>query len=169
MDTAFTALKKLRLERILWVVTPQNPLKKDPPLYSYADRIAMIQKKTSYHRFIVTDFEQIFGIKYTFQSVCLLKKRYKHVKFYLITGADNAFTMDKWFCFQYILDSFSWVIVARPPYHYKISRTKAVRTPSKMQKLFLRQRLNTLSSSAIRNNMNKIIGIKNTLFLSFIG
>lgn len=154
LDTAFTVLKKLKLDRILWVVSPQNPLKKEAPFYSYPQRMDMVQKKASYRRFLVTDFEEFFGIKYTIQSVRLLKKRYKYVTFYLITGADNAFTMDKWLNFKEILNHFSWVIVARPPYHFKISHTKGVRYPAKMQTLFLRQRLNTLSSSNIRRNMD---------------
>lgn len=149
VDAAKTALKSLKLDRILWLVSPQNPLKKEKPLSS-TKRIDLIKNLTTHPKFIPTKFEEDFGLKYTFDTVKFLKKRYPHVTFYFITGSDNIHTMPKWDKWNRLLNMCHWVIIARPDTGLNARFLKAYKTPTSKRKYYINHRLNDLSSTALR-------------------
>ena len=154
VDVAKTALKKLRLDRVLWLVSPQNPLKSEKPLSS-DKRIQLINALTQHPQFIPTNFEEKFDLNFTFQTIRFLKKRYPHVTFYFITGSDNIKTMPKWHEWRTMFDLCHWAVIARPNNGFNLRVLKAFRTPSDCNKYYLNHRLNTLSSTALRNNQKK--------------
>jgi len=150
VDAAKTALKALKLDRILWLVSPQNPLKTEKPLSS-EQRIQLIQNLTAHPKFIPTAFEEEFGLKYTTQTLYFLRKRYPHVTFYFITGSDNIASMPKWNRWTELLNMCYWTIIARPDSFLKARFLKAYKTKTAYKKYYINHRLSDLSSSMLRN------------------
>src|SRR5262249_52528837 len=64
---AETALKRLQLDRVWWLVAPQNPLK--PKSSAFAQRMESARKQAHGAKMVVTDLEQQLGCNYTFETL----------------------------------------------------------------------------------------------------
>jgi nicotinate-nucleotide adenylyltransferase len=73
---ADTARKRLGLDLVVWLVTPQNPLK--PHHVSLTERRRSASKR-SRRAAIVSDAERRLGSRYTVDTVRLLKARFPNV------------------------------------------------------------------------------------------
>lgn len=109
---AETALKRLGLDRVWWLVSPQNPLK--PKSSAFDARMKSAQDRAGGARMLVTDFEQRLGCAYTYQTIRKLKQLYPGVEFTLIMGADNLANFRKWRNWREVADALPIVVVARP-------------------------------------------------------
>ena len=109
---AETALKRLDLDRVWWLVSPQNPLK--PKSSAFSRRMASARKHAHGARMLVTDLERRFNCAYTYQTLRALKRLYPGVDFFLIMGADNLANFRKWRNWREVVRSVPVVIVSRP-------------------------------------------------------
>ena len=75
------ALKRLRLDRVWWLVSPQNPLKDAAGMAPLADRLAAAGEIARHPRIAVTALEAELGTRYTLDSVRALKRRFPAVDF----------------------------------------------------------------------------------------
>ena len=109
---AETALKRLGLDRVWWLVSPQNPLKtKSSP---FAERMQSAQHQAHGAKMVVTDLEQRLGCGFTYETLRALKQLYPGVAFTLIMGADNLANFRKWRNWREVADAVPVVIVSRP-------------------------------------------------------
>lgn len=109
---AETALKRLGLDRVWWLVSPQNPLKqKSSP---FAKRMQSAQRQAHGSRMIVTDIEQRLGCSFTYETLRALKQLYPGVSFVLIMGADNLAHFRKWRNWREVAEAVPVVVVSRP-------------------------------------------------------
>ena len=109
---AETALKRLNLDRVWWMVTPQNPLKpKSSPLVR---RVASARHWAHGPRMVVTDIEQRLGTHLTYQTLRALKRLYPGVRFVLVMGADNLHTFRRWKNWREVAQSAPIAIISRP-------------------------------------------------------
>ena len=109
---AQTALVRLGLDRVIWLVTPQNPLKRDaPPLEA---RMASARRFACGPRMIVSDAEVRLGQRYTWDALRGLQARHPGVKFVWIMGADNLADFHRWRGWIDILRRFPVAVVSRP-------------------------------------------------------
>jgi nicotinate-nucleotide adenylyltransferase len=139
---AETALKRLDLDRVWWLVSPQNPLKgKSSP---FAKRMASAQTQAHGARMVVTDLEKRLGCGYTYETLRELKRLYPGVQFYLIMGADNLANFRKWRNWQEVAAAVPVVIVSRPG----VSPAQRLSAPKGW--IFLNARHHPQSSTAIR-------------------
>ncbi len=90
------ALRRLGLDRIWWLVTPGNPLKKNSGLPPLPDRIRAARRLARDPRIVVTGVEAEIGTRYTYDTVAWLVRRAPGVKFVWIMGADNLAQFDRW-------------------------------------------------------------------------
>lgn len=92
---AETAAKRLRLDKVWWLVTPQNPLKprQAGPL---AARMASARRQARGARMVVTDFETRLGLFYSVETVEALSRRLPGVRFVWILGADSLEGLHRW-------------------------------------------------------------------------
>ena len=74
VQVALYAMKRLQLDWVWWLVSPQNPLKNPHELGDYAKRIALTRKLAKHPRFIVTNLEKQIHTKYTAQTIATLKR-----------------------------------------------------------------------------------------------
>ena len=67
------AMKKLRLDRVWWLVTPGNPLKDNRELPPIEERIEAATGFADHPRIDVTGFEAVIGTKYSCDTIAWLK------------------------------------------------------------------------------------------------
>ncbi|MBC7770293.1 MAG: nicotinate-nicotinamide nucleotide adenylyltransferase [Phycisphaerales bacterium] len=109
---ASTALKRLELDRVWWLVSPQNPLK--PKSSPFAARMASAQKQARGARMVVTDIEHRLGCAYTYQTIRALERLYPGVRFTLIMGADNLANFRRWRNWREVAQAVPVAVVSRP-------------------------------------------------------
>ncbi|MBV9833149.1 MAG: nicotinate-nicotinamide nucleotide adenylyltransferase, partial [Alphaproteobacteria bacterium] len=91
------ALKRLDLDEVWWLVSPQNPLKAANGMASLADRMEGARSVTATHpRLRVTDLERKLGTRYTIDTVRALRRRHPHARFVWLMGADNLRQLPRW-------------------------------------------------------------------------
>jgi nicotinate-nucleotide adenylyltransferase len=108
------ALRRLRLDRLWWMVTPGNPLKSARELLPLAERIARSRAIARDPRIVVTAFEQAFHVRYTADTLALVKARNPGVDFVWIMGADSLRDFHRWQRWQQIATTFPIAVVDRP-------------------------------------------------------
>lgn len=110
---AETARVRLGLHRVLWLVSPQNPLKPyaAAPL---ADRMASARRHAPGPAHIVTDLETRMGARFTLDTVRVLQARFPRVRFVWIMGGDNLATFHRWRGWTQIAAALPTAVVARP-------------------------------------------------------
>ena len=90
------AMKKLRLDRVWWLVTPGNPLKDVRALPSLDQRMAAAGTLAAHPRIDVTGFEAVIGTKYSSDTIAWLLTEAPGVHFVWIMGADNLKNFHRW-------------------------------------------------------------------------
>lgn len=103
------------MDEVWFVVSPQNPFKKNKNLLHEFDRYNLVQAAIAddFH-FRVTDVE--FNMprpSYTSDTLAVLSDKYDH-DFSLIIGGDNLESFKKWKNYQVILDEYGLVVYPRP-------------------------------------------------------
>jgi nicotinate-nucleotide adenylyltransferase len=108
------ALRRLRLDRVIWLVSPQNPLKSPAGTASLATRVASARGQARGPRMIVSDAETRLGTRYTIDVLRLFKARFPGVKFVWIMGADNLAGLHGWRGWAQIMREMPVAVIARP-------------------------------------------------------
>lgn len=96
LGAALLALRRLKLDRIWWLVTPGNPLKDTAGLVSIEKRIQAARELTHHPRIDVTGLEAVIRTRYTYDTISWLNKRCPGVRFVWIMGADNLRSFHRW-------------------------------------------------------------------------
>ena len=108
------ALKRLRLDRIWWLVTPGNPLKRNDGLPSLAERLAATRAIARDPRLAVTGFEAEIGARFTADTIAFLRRRAPGVHFVWIMGADNLRQFHLWRRWRRVAERIPIAVVDRP-------------------------------------------------------
>lgn len=135
----------------LWfLVSPQNPLKKNHDLLPEADRLAMvklaIEKESG---MIASDYEfHLPRPTYTIKTLESLKVSYPQHQFKLLIGGDNLAIFNKWFEYQLIIDEFGLIVYPRPGF-------KTEKLPQFLNTTFISAPLIDLSATKIREKLER--------------
>ena len=135
------AIKEFSLDRIWWLVSPGNPLKKDAPA-DLDRRLSACNKLVNHPKVIVTDLERVFNTRYTAQTLTTLKSQYRGVRFVWLMGADNLAEFHKWDRWQDIMHMLPVGVMARPNQQLAANCSPAAR-------IFRESRLSARSSTAL--------------------
>lgn len=108
------ALRALRLDQLWWMVTPGNPLKSGRDLAPLAMRLAQSEAIAEDPRIKVTAFEAAFHVRYTADTLALVKARNPGVDFVWVMGADNLAQFHRWQRWREIALSFPIAVIDRP-------------------------------------------------------
>ena len=141
-EISLAALKRLRLDHVWWLVSPQNPLKCSGEMASLADRVAKAREVAAHPRISVMDLEKRMRTNYTADTLRILAGRFPDVRFVWLMGADNLGQFDKWQKWEQIAELVPFAIFDRPGY----SMTAIA---SKTAQKFRRQRLGEARASAL--------------------
>src|SRR6185503_8879796 len=86
---AETAMRRLGLDRVIWLVSPQNPLKPGHETDALARRMGGARRYAQGASMVVSDAESRLGSQYTIDTLRALKARFPGVRFVWIMGADS--------------------------------------------------------------------------------
>ena len=114
LDACLLAMKRLKLDRIWWLVTPGNPLKNTSQLAPLSERLAAARKLTNHPRIDVTGLEAVINTRYTYDTILWLLTRCPRVDFVWIMGADNLRHFHRWQKWRGIASLVPMVVVDRP-------------------------------------------------------
>jgi nicotinate-nucleotide adenylyltransferase len=109
-----TALRRLRLDRIWWIVTPGNPLKDRAGRPPQGERMAAAAAMLDDPRVAVTGFERLVGSTYTADMLAFLLARRPGVDFVWIMGADNLRQLPRWRRWRFIASALPLAVIDRP-------------------------------------------------------
>lgn len=118
------ALKRLRLDRVWWLVTPGNPLKAHQPA-PMAERIAHARSLIADPRIIVTGIEARLGTRRTIDTVTALQRDCPGVHFVWLMGTDNMVQFSQWARWRDIAARIPIAVMARPGSRLKARVSKA--------------------------------------------
>jgi nicotinate-nucleotide adenylyltransferase len=122
---AVTALRRLELAPLWWMVTPGNPLKGHDGLPSLAERMAASRRLAADPRIKVTGFEAALGTPYTYETLRYVTRRLPGVDFVWVMGADNLAGFHRWQRWRDIARLVPMAVVDRPGW-----RLKALASPA---------------------------------------
>lgn len=113
------ALKRLRLDRVWWLVTPGNPLKDNGALHELQARSDAAHALADDPRIDVTCLESVIGTRYTVDTVNYLRRRLSGLRFVWIMGADNLAQFHRWQHWQRIAGQMPIAVIDRPPQSFR--------------------------------------------------
>lgn len=108
------ALRRLELDQLWWIVTPGNPLKSKRELAPLAERIRLSETVAEDPRIKVTAFEASHSLRYTADTLALVKRRNPGINFVWIMGADNLREFHRWQRWRQIATTFPIAVIDRP-------------------------------------------------------
>jgi nicotinate-nucleotide adenylyltransferase len=111
---AETAMQRLDLDRVVWLVSPQNPLKPADETSPLAERMASARAHAAGPRMIVSDFETRVGTRWTVDTLRAMTCRHPGVRFVWLMGSDNLESFHRWRGWTDIMRMMPVAVVARP-------------------------------------------------------
>jgi nicotinate-nucleotide adenylyltransferase len=157
------AIKRMRLDRVWWLVSPGNPLKARQPAPMPA-RLAQARAVMQDPRVVITGLEADLGTRATADTIDALRAIYPGVHFVWLMGADNLVQFHRWERWRDILRAVPVGILARPGSGVaarlsvaarafrvdRIAQGEGIGSRRPPAWCFVNMPLNDLSSSAIR-------------------
>jgi len=114
------ALKRLELDEIWWLVSPQNPLKSNVTCASLKVRLANARSIAKGHNIRVEDLETKFKTNFTSKTLELIIKRYSGSNFIWLMGADNLVEINRWLNWKNIFQIMPVAVFNRDVYSYSV-------------------------------------------------
>lgn len=145
LHVAATGLKALDLDRVWWMVSPQNPLKPQQP--SYESRAATVTALGLPRRMEISTLEHDFGTQYTVDTLRRARKTYPNTKFVFLMGADNFLQLPRWKNWQEIMSLVPVAIISRPGDGHTAIRARLGKTAQ----VFAHARIPEIQSHSLKN------------------
>jgi nicotinate-nucleotide adenylyltransferase len=113
VSACLLAMRRLRLDRVWWLVTPGNPLKDTQGLAPLDARIAAARALARHPRIVVTGVEADIGTRFTCGTISYLIRHCRGVRFVWLMGADNLRSFHRWQHWREIADMIPIAVVDR--------------------------------------------------------
>jgi nicotinate-nucleotide adenylyltransferase len=119
-------LNETTIDKIWFIVSPQNPLKESKTLLNEFDRLHLVRLAVQEdNRMKCSDIE--FNLpkpSYTSNTLAFLSEKYPEHKFSIIVGSDSYQNFDKWKNFETIVNNYPIYVYKREGYEIKKIFTK---------------------------------------------
>ena len=161
------AIKRLKLDRVWWLLTPGNPLKDHGGLRDLGQRADAARRTAHDPRIDVSCLEAFIGTRYTVDTITHLRRRVSGVRLVWIMGADNLAQFHRWKDWRRIAAEVPIAVIDRPPQsfralaapaaqalaHYRLPENQAARLADQQPPawVFLTGMKLNLSSTSLRN------------------
>lgn len=106
------------VDELWFLISPQNPLKKNSDLWPENDRLSMVKLAIEDKpRMKASDYEfHLPRPTFTINTLDSLKSDYPQHDFVLLVGGDNLSIIHQWYHYQRILDDYGLIVYPRPGY-----------------------------------------------------
>ena len=113
------AIKRLKLDRVWWLVTPGNPLKAARAPHDLQKRMEAARQVAHDPRIAVSCLESVIGTRYTVDTIRYLRRRACGLRFVWIMGADNLAQFHRWQDWRHIASEVPIAVIDRPPQSFR--------------------------------------------------
>jgi len=110
------AVKRLGLDGVWWLVSPQNPLKSTKSMAPLEKRAESARKIVKDSKIRITTLETKLGTRYTADTLKALQVRYPNIRFVWIMGADNLAQFHRWKNWTSVFKGCRIAVFHRPTY-----------------------------------------------------
>jgi nicotinate-nucleotide adenylyltransferase len=140
-------LNETHIEKIWFVVSPQNPLKESRSLLNEFDRLHLVRLATQDdNRIKCSDIEfNLAKPSYTTNTLAFLSEKYPEHKFAIIMGSDSYQNLAKWKNYETIISNY-------PIYIYKREGSEIIKSFDN-EPIILDAPIIQISASQIRENI----------------
>ncbi|MEA2817068.1 MAG: nicotinate-nucleotide adenylyltransferase, partial [Rhodospirillaceae bacterium] len=121
------ALKRLGLDEVWWLVSPQNPLKAGDGMEPLATRVARAKQIAHHPRIRVEAPELLLGTRYTLDTVRALNRLYPKARFVWLMGSDILPQLVDWQGWRELFAAIPIAAFARPGWSYAALASAAPR------------------------------------------
>lgn len=165
---SLSALRRLRLDWIWWIVSPQNPLKDPNDTSDFAERLAAARALVTHPRSLVSDIEKRLGTRTTAEMLAAIDPMLRRGRFVWVMGADSFAGLHRWNDWRELPARLPLAVLDRPGYAHAALTSPAARALARRRVneaeaatlpfrpppawAFLRQRHRPESSTAIRRS-----------------
>lgn len=118
------ALKKLNIDSVIIVPTFLNPFKKSSYL-SAKERLKLSKEMFENFKNVTVDSYEVDEGKSTPTAQTLKHFQTKYNVIYIIIGADNLNSIDKWYNFEFLNRTIVWAIASRVGYKIDSDKLRA--------------------------------------------
>ena len=149
------ALKKIKLDKIFWVVTKKNPFKTNP-FYSLQTRMEKaIKISKGIKKIKVVHFDKTVKSVRTINIINYLINKRKQENIYLIIGADNLIGFHKWKSWKKIVKLTKLVVFSRKGYDKKSKNSIVAKYLKNKNIIYINNKPIVISSTSIRKKLLK--------------
>ena len=146
------AIKKLKLSKVLWIVTKKNPFK-DNPYYSLSQRLKKAKEITrGIKKIQVIHLDKRVNSSRSINIINYLINRKKLKNIYFIIGADNLINFHKWKDWKKIVKITKLIVFSRKGYDRKGSKSTVTKY-YKNKITFIKNRPIIISSTKLRKKL----------------
>ncbi len=110
------AMRRLGLDEIWWLVSPQNPLKSPTGMASLGARLDSAIAVARHPRIRPMAIEAELGTRYTVDTVAALQQRFPDTAFIWLMGADILPELHRWHRWRRFAHLLPIAVLARPRY-----------------------------------------------------
>lgn len=120
-----TALRRLGLDAVWWLVTPGNPLKDNQALPPWQVRLAAARALVKHPRIKISAIEVRIGTPFTFATLSWLVRRAAGVHFVWLMGGDNLANFHQWQRWRDLAWLMPVAVIDRPGATLRAAQTRA--------------------------------------------
>jgi len=113
------ARRRLRLDQVWLLVSPGNPLKSSRDMAKYRKRFASACAIADGRRIVAAGLERTWHTRFTFDTLRELRRRFPHVCFVLVIGADLLEQLPRWRRWRELVDLVPIAVLPRPNYNFR--------------------------------------------------
>lgn len=121
------ALRRLRLDEVWWLVSPQNPLKPQEGMASLEERLTEAKRVAAHPRIRPSAIERDLGTRYTADTLAAIREGFPDCRFVWLMGADNLLQIPLWRRWTSIFYTVPVAVFARPTYSLRALSGTAAR------------------------------------------
>jgi nicotinate-nucleotide adenylyltransferase len=125
------AIKRLKLDRVWWLVSPGNPLKDHATLHDLDERADAARRMANDPRIDVSCLEAVIGTRYTADTIAYLRRRTSGLRLVWIMGADNLAQFHRWQNWRRIASEVPIAVIDRPPQSFRAMAAPAAQALSR--------------------------------------
>ena len=146
------SIKKLKLNKIYWLITKKNPLKKKS-FFNLNERIKKCKEITKNNKNIHVKFTEKFtSSNKIIDNLRYLIKKNKDSTFFLIIGSDNLIDFHKWKSSKKILKLCKIIVFSRKGFEKKAQKLHFTRYSKNKNVMYIKNYKIDISSSKIRKS-----------------
>ena len=148
------AIKKIKLDKILWLVTKKNPFK-NKSFYSLTERVKKAKKMVKDERKIkVISLDKTINASRSINAINYLVNKKKLKNIYFIIGSDNLIDFHKWKSWKKIVKLTKLTVFSRRGYDKK-GKKSIVAKYLKKKIIFINNKHILISSTHLRKQAQK--------------